>query len=83
VDGGCTTPGFAPVVNYASGGNYLTAITTGDFNGDGEPDLAIAFDLVQEVGVLLGKGDGSFGEMVRYASGPTRTAAPVRSLPLI
>ncbi len=67
---GCTTASFAPVVSYPSTGNYLTDITTGDFNGDGKPDLAVAFDLVQEdVGVLLGKGDGSFAAIVRYASG--------------
>lgn len=66
----CSRPSFAPVVAYPSNGNYLTSIVSGDFNGDGEPDLAIAFDLVHDdVGVLLGKGDGSFGDIVKYQSG--------------
>ena len=40
-------------------------VAVGDLNGDGIPDLALA-DHGGAVGVLLGKGDGSFGAMREY-----------------
>jgi hypothetical protein len=50
--------------------NYsLTAITVGDFNGDGKVDLAVSLfgslvpsstGLYDAIGVLLGNGDGTF-----------------------
>ena len=41
----------------------------GDFNGDGQLDLAIANSRRQRVGVLLGNGDGTFQAQVDYAAG--------------
>jgi len=44
----------------------------GDFNGDGNPDLAVAnFDVGDwggstSITVLLGKGDGTFGVTTNY-----------------
>ena len=37
-----------------------SAITSGDFNGDGKQDLAVANLASNSVSVLLGKGDGTF-----------------------
>jgi hypothetical protein len=66
----CTMASFAPVVSYPGNGNYLTSVTSGDFNLDGKPDLAIAFDLAHDdIGVLLGKDDGSFDNIVKHHSG--------------
>jgi len=43
-----------------------TAVVTGDFNGDGKLDLAVATPNHQDVAVLLGKGDGTFHTAVHY-----------------
>ena len=51
---------FQLVVSYDSGGQETFAITAGDFNHDGKPDLAVANDGSSTVDVLLGNGDGSF-----------------------
>ena len=42
---------------------------TGDFNGDGRPDLAVANYGDNDVSVLLGNGDGTFQNQVTYAVG--------------
>jgi autotransporter-associated beta strand protein len=53
-------PQFAPPVSYAAGGGPR-AVVTGDFNGDGIPDLAVAdASGAVDVSVLLGNGDGTF-----------------------
>jgi len=55
---------FTPVKAYPGPGTAY-AIGAGDFNGDGNPDLAIGFlahtGKAGIVGVLLGNGDGTFG----------------------
>lgn len=55
---------FHSMVSYGIGGNvYCTpppyAITSGDFNGDGNLDLATS-NMCNSMSVLLGKGDGTF-----------------------
>src|SRR5579871_3044801 len=61
-----STVGFATAFSYSLGSNAIaTAITAGDLNGDGIPDLAIAN--WYEVTVLLGEGAGSFQAAVNYA----------------
>jgi Bacterial Ig-like domain (group 3)/FG-GAP-like repeat len=51
----------APVVNTLSIGSGLGEIVSGDFNGDGKADLAVAtFAPNQVVIVLLSNGDGTF-----------------------
>jgi hypothetical protein len=42
-------------------GQSLSAIVTGDFNGDGKLDLAVTDSAGNAVIILLGKGDGTFG----------------------
>jgi hypothetical protein len=52
---GTFTPGVSPDL---PGGTGNPSIVTGDFNGDGIPDLALAS--VQAVQIALGNGDGTF-----------------------
>ena len=42
------------------------SVAVGDFNGDGQPDLAVSDGVDNEVVVLLNQGGGSFGEMASY-----------------
>lgn len=57
---------FAAVTDYAvAGGPY--SVTTGDLNGDGNPDLIAGTS--GNVSVLLGLGDGTFETAVDYPAG--------------
>ena len=69
---------FQATVNYRSGGQYPEAVMVADVNGDGKPDL-IAVNCAADngddscpgegvVGVLIGKGDGTFKAAVLYNS---------------
>jgi hypothetical protein len=66
---------FQPVVTYDSGGNRSFSVVVRDVNGDGKPDLLVANNCASDdcangsVGVLLGKGDGTFQSPVTYDSG--------------
>lgn len=51
-------------------GNDPVAITTGDFNGDGSPDVATANYQGNDVTVLFGAGDGTLGAPVHINVGP-------------
>jgi hypothetical protein len=59
---------FSPAVNYPVGGNPQ-AVVTGDFNGDGKLDLAVANQNSNTVSILLGKGDGTFQPSQNFATG--------------
>src|SRR5262249_57785362 len=43
-------------------------VATGDFNGDGQPDLGVANAYYGGVSILLGNGDGTFRPPVGYAT---------------
>ncbi|HEY3706167.1 MAG TPA: FG-GAP-like repeat-containing protein [Terracidiphilus sp.] len=74
VAGACVAPSCGAAILLGNGDGTFTAtgtiygsdqnwtqMVTGDFNGDGIPDLmAVNFFAPAGVGVLLGKGDGSF-----------------------
>jgi len=58
----------APNLSYATG-NMADAVTVADFNGDGIPDMAVAFFEDYTVQVLDGNGDGTFGTAATYNVG--------------
>jgi len=66
---------FHAAVNYSSGGESAYSIVVADVNGDGKLDLVVANGCfgsdcsTGSVGVLLGKGDGTFKKAVIYRSG--------------
>jgi hypothetical protein len=61
---------FQNAVSYAVG-NSPTAVTVGDFNGDGNADLAVTNGADNTVTILLGNGDGTFQVAATYATGYT------------
>jgi len=60
-----TTAPFQPL----PAGSISDAIVAGDFNGDGRTDLAVANYGSEDVGILLGNGDGTFQPQVTYPVG--------------
>jgi hypothetical protein len=62
---------FHPHVDYVTGADPLS-LGTGDFNGNGKPDLAVLNFQDNTVSILVGNGDGTFH---------TRVDFPVGSLP--
>jgi hypothetical protein len=60
---------FQSAVNYSGVGSNPRSVAVGDFNGDGNEDLAIAVDTTQAVTVMLGNGDGTFQDPVQFPVG--------------
>jgi uncharacterized protein (DUF2141 family) len=50
-------------------GSGPDSVATGDFNGDGKLDLAVANSSGNNVSIFLGKGDGTFQSAVDYSVG--------------
>jgi len=48
-------------------GNGPSSVVSGDFNGDGHLDLAVANEYDNTVSVLMGNGDGTFAPQVAYS----------------
>ena len=51
---------FAPAQSFPAGGSIPSSIISGDFNGDGRLDLAVANRGVSAASILLGDGVGGF-----------------------
>jgi len=61
-----SSPLFLPAVTYASGGSLPVSVAVADMNGDGNPDLVVANRGSNTVGILQGKGNGTFQTAVTY-----------------
>lgn len=62
--------GFGPAISFTTGTNSQAhSVATGDLNGDGKFDLAVANTGTQNVSVLRGNGDGTFGRQTTYSTG--------------
>lgn len=77
-----------PAVTYSSGGRTALSIAVADVNGDGIPDLLVANEGPTNrpdggsgsVGVLLGKGNGTFHPAVMYSTGMDTSSLSVADL---
>jgi hypothetical protein len=58
-------------------GSSPTSVTVGDFNGDGQSDLATANLYGNNVSVLLGTGTGSFGTATNFTVGTNPNSVTV------
>jgi hypothetical protein len=61
---------FGPKNRFPIVGNYPAAIAVGDFNGDGNPDLAVTNYNDSTVSVLLGDGQGGLTSSGAFPCGP-------------
>ncbi len=73
--GSFTTSTKVPPENQADGG--LSSVAVGDFNRDGDPDLAAANQFSGSVEVLLGGVAGSFGGPTNFPTGSSLTSVAV------
>src|SRR5207302_9724421 len=60
---------FKPALGYGGPAVGNSAIATGDFNGDGTADIALADQNTNGVSVWPGRGDGSFDPAGVYQAG--------------
>ncbi len=71
---------FQHFTTFAAGsGPY--AVVTADVNGDGKPDLIVANSNGQNVGVLLGNGNGTFQSQRTFSAGPSAILLRWRTSP--
>src|SRR5262249_5506980 len=64
-----SVPAFIAPVDYAIG-SFPTSVAVGDFNNDGQPDLATANGGDGTVSVLRGNSDGTFQPAQTTETGP-------------
>jgi len=65
---------FAAGVTYAVGSGPISVVT-GDFNGDGKLDLAVANQNDHSISILIGNGDGTFQSQMVSLTGGSDVAA--------
>jgi len=71
-----TQASFGPAATVAVG-DGPASVAVGDFNGDGNPDLAVANQLAGTVSVLLGSAGGNFTRQPDLAVGSAPTSVAV------
>ncbi|HEV7765412.1 MAG TPA: Calx-beta domain-containing protein [Thermoanaerobaculia bacterium] len=59
---------FASPPALFPGGNSASMVAVGDFNADGASDVAVANRSSNNIGILLGNGDGSFATATTFAT---------------
>ncbi len=74
--GSAVLSGNTPVLSLGTSqspavGTQPVSVASGDFNGDGVPDLAVANSGGSTVSILLGKGDGTFQAAAALSTGAT------------
>jgi len=82
---------FTGPTNFAVG-DGPNSVAVGDFNGDGDPDLAVANEFAGSVSVLLGSTGGTFTGPTNFPAGSspprsrwassTATATPTSRSPI-
>ncbi|CAF4606681.1 unnamed protein product [Rotaria socialis] len=61
---------FITQMNYSTGyQSWPACITVGDFNGDNQLDFAVSNHNLNDVGIFLGYGNGSFAPITTYSTG--------------
>jgi hypothetical protein len=60
---------LSAATKLVTNGAASTAVTSGDFNGDGKADLAVAHQDSNNVSVLVGNGDGTFSAATLFTAG--------------
>jgi dienelactone hydrolase len=69
---------FRTVVNYSTGpGSFPRSVAVADLNGDGKLDLVVGDSSSNNVGVLLGNGDGTFQAAANYGVGSSPVSVVV------
>jgi uncharacterized protein (TIGR03437 family) len=73
----CSLPMFAAARAFDSAGDSAWFAATGDFNGDGKADVAVANFSSGTISVMLGNGDGTLQPAVKYNVGVDPSAIVV------
>ena len=68
--------GFSAPTEFGAG-DGPRGIAVGDFNGNGDPDLAVANEFTDDVSVLLGGAGAGFGASTEYDAGLSPSAVAV------
>ena len=71
------SPCFTPTTGCYRVGTQPAGVAVGDFNGDGHQDLVDADSGDAAISVLLGRGDGTFGQRSTYPVGTAPDAVAV------
>ncbi len=67
---GCGNGCFSSMITHSTGDNSRPfGIAVGDFNNDGQLDIVVTNSRTDNVGVLLGYGNGSFTAVITYSTG--------------
>ena len=74
---GTGTGSFGAKTDFGTGSGEFSSVAVGDFNGDGNLDLALANFYGNTVSILLGTGTGSFGPKTDFGTGSNPASVAV------